>query len=71
LRGFSEVQTWQVQPITGTPVEVPLPSMVTRSDMALGSLAAALCLGAGREGAASRKPAPFSRSREHRYPPNY
>jgi len=28
------VQTGQVQPITGTPVEVPLPSMVTRSDMA-------------------------------------
>jgi hypothetical protein len=34
LRGFSEVQTAQVQPITGTPVEVPLPSSVTVSDMA-------------------------------------
>jgi hypothetical protein len=40
LRGFDEVQTLQVQPMTGTPVEVPLPSMVTRiDDMALGSVA--------------------------------
>jgi hypothetical protein len=30
---LSEVQTRHGQPITGMPVEVPLPSMVTRRDM--------------------------------------
>ncbi len=34
LRGLSDVQTLHVQPITGTPVDVPLPSMVTRIDIA-------------------------------------
>ena len=29
-RGSSEVQTSQLQPITGTPVEVPVPRSVTR-----------------------------------------
>src|SRR5947209_582377 len=37
--GLSEVQTRQAQPITGIPVDVPLPSMVTRRDMGPGSLA--------------------------------
>jgi hypothetical protein len=51
------MQTWQVQPITGTPVEVPLPSMVTRIDIAVGSLAAAPRRGAARPGAeAAREP---------------
>src|SRR3954471_7294174 len=39
--GLSELQTRQGQPITGMPVEVPLPSMVTRKDMGLGILAQA------------------------------
>src|SRR6185503_1942846 len=38
FRGFSDWQTAQGQPITGIPVEVPLPSMVTRRDMGPGIL---------------------------------
>jgi hypothetical protein len=36
---LAEPQTSHAQPITGTPVDVPLPSMVTRRDMRRGSLA--------------------------------
>src|SRR5262249_41842306 len=36
--GLSELQTRHGQPITGMPVEVPLPSMVTRRDMGPGIL---------------------------------
>src|SRR4051794_26945020 len=48
--GLPDWQTAQVQPITGTPVEVPLPSMVTRKDMGLPSLPQPLHLAAAEPG---------------------